>query len=99
MRHRMERDHKQARANIHLQIGRRLEDVERDLILGTLARCGGNRTWAADILGVSLERLRESLHRYQSASPAQPEPPRPRTLHEKRTEILERYDPGFRLPS
>ena len=44
--------------DIDPHIGRKLEDVERDLIMGTLARCGGNRTWASEILGISVRTLR-----------------------------------------
>ena len=36
--------------------GRTVADVERDLILDTLQHCLGNRTHAANILGISIRR-------------------------------------------
>jgi DNA-binding NtrC family response regulator len=41
-----------------------LEEMERRLILQTLDRVGGNRTRAADILGVSVRTIRNKLHHY-----------------------------------
>ena len=52
------------RRSLDAHVGRRLADVERDLVLETLARCGGNRTWAADILGLAPAELRERLLDY-----------------------------------
>ncbi len=48
-------------------VGRRMEDVERDLILETLGHCLGNRTRAAEILGISIRTLRNKLHEYRAA--------------------------------
>ena len=42
-------------------VGRSMEEVERALILGTLARCGGNRTSASAILGISVRTMRNKL--------------------------------------
>ncbi len=58
--------------DIEPHVGRRLDDVEKDLILGTLARCGGNRTWASDILGISVRTLRNKLQRYNDGKPRDP---------------------------
>ena len=58
--------------DIEPHVGRKLDDVEKDLILGTLARCGGNRTWAADILGISVRTLRNKLQRYNDGKPRDP---------------------------
>ena len=44
-----------------------MEDVERDLILETLGHCLGNRTRAAEILGISIRTLRNKLHEYRAA--------------------------------
>jgi two-component system, response regulator FlrC len=45
-------------------VGRTVADVERELILQTLKHCGGNRTHAANILGISIRTLRNKLHEY-----------------------------------
>jgi DNA-binding NtrC family response regulator len=42
-------------------VGRSIEEVERALILGTLSRCGGNRTSASAILGISVRTMRNKL--------------------------------------
>lgn len=46
-------------------VGRKMADVERDLILGTLSHCSGNRTHAAIILGISIRTLRNRLKQYR----------------------------------
>ena len=45
-------------------VGRTVADVERDLILDTLNHCLGNRTHAANILGISIRTLRNKLKLY-----------------------------------
>ncbi len=45
-------------------VGRTVADVERDLIIGTLQHCLGNRTHAANILGISIRTLRNKLKQY-----------------------------------
>ena len=45
-------------------VGRTVADVERDLILETLDHCLGNRTHAANILGISIRTLRNKLNQY-----------------------------------
>ncbi|MEO0613677.1 MAG: sigma-54 dependent transcriptional regulator [Pseudomonadota bacterium] len=45
-------------------VGRRVADVERDLIINTLDHCFGNRTHAANILGISIRTLRNKLKIY-----------------------------------
>lgn len=56
-------------------IGRRMEEVERDLILETLTHCLGNRTRAAEILGISIRTLRNKLQDYRAAGlPVTPAP-------------------------
>jgi two-component system, response regulator FlrC len=54
-------------------VGRTVADVERDLILETLRHCLGNRTHAANILGISIRTLRNKLNEY--ASDGVPVPP------------------------
>jgi len=56
-------------------VGRRMEDVERDLILETLGHCLGNRTRAAEILGISIRTLRNKLQDYRAAGLAVPPAP------------------------
>ena len=56
---------KQSRKRINnINLGRSLADVERELILETLVSCGGNRTYASDILGISVRTLRNKLVQY-----------------------------------
>jgi len=45
-------------------VGRTVADVERDLIIETLDHCLGNRTHAANILGISIRTLRNKLKQY-----------------------------------
>ena len=45
-------------------VGHTVAEVERDLILETLNHCLGNRTHAANILGISIRTLRNKLHQY-----------------------------------
>jgi len=54
-------------------VGRTVADVERDLILETLKHCLGNRTHAANILGISIRTLRNKLNEY--AADGIPVPP------------------------
>jgi DNA-binding NtrC family response regulator len=54
-------------------VGRTVADVERDLILETLKHCLGNRTHAANILGISIRTLRNKLNEY--AGDGMPIPP------------------------
>ena len=53
-------------------VGHTVADVERELILETLKRCHGNRTHAANILGISIRTLRNKLHDYADAGVAIP---------------------------
>ncbi len=55
-------------------VGRTVADVERDLILDTLDHCLGNRTHAANILGISIRTLRNKLREYTQAGLAVPQP-------------------------
>jgi DNA-binding NtrC family response regulator len=55
-------------------VGRRMEDVERDLILQTLSHTLGNRTHAAVILGISIRALRNKLKDYTQAGIRVPPP-------------------------
>jgi two-component system, response regulator FlrC len=47
-------------------VGRTVADVERALILETLKHCRGNRTHAANILGISVRTLRNKLTMYSA---------------------------------
>ncbi|MGN7438098.1 MAG: sigma-54-dependent transcriptional regulator [Alcanivorax sp.] len=50
---------------VESMIGRKISDVERDMILNTLDHCLGNRTHAANILGISIRTLRNKLNQYK----------------------------------
>ena len=55
-------------------VGRTVADVERDLILDTLDHVLGNRTHAANILGISIRTLRNKLNLYADEGLAIPAP-------------------------
>ena len=55
-------------------VGRKMEDVERDLILQTLSHTLGNRTHAAVILGISIRALRNKLRDYLQSGVVVPPP-------------------------
>ena len=45
-------------------VGLPVADVERDLILATLRQTEGNRTHAAQVLGISIRTMRNKLREY-----------------------------------
>lgn len=55
-------------------VGRTVADVERDLIIDTLGHCLGNRTRAANILGISIRTLRNKLKQYSDEGFSVPAP-------------------------
>jgi two-component system, response regulator FlrC len=55
-------------------VGRTVADVERDLIIETLKHCLGNRTHAANILGISIRTLRNKLNEYADDGVSIPPP-------------------------
>lgn len=55
-------------------VGKTVATVERELIIDTLSHCLGNRTHAANILGISIRTLRNKLNQYQSEGMAVPQP-------------------------
>ena len=55
-------------------VGRTVADVEQELIINTLRNCLGNRTHAANILGISIRTLRNKLKQYGDEGVAVPLP-------------------------
>lgn len=55
-------------------IGSTVGEIERELVLQTLARCDGNRTRAARVLGVSVRTLRNKIRQYSSDGIEMPGP-------------------------
>ena len=55
-------------------VGRTVAEVEQDLILDTLDHCLGNRTHAANILGISIRTLRNKLKQYSDDGADIPQP-------------------------
>jgi DNA-binding NtrC family response regulator len=51
---------------VSLLIGSTVEEVERVLVVQTLARCDGNRTRAARMLGLSVRTLRNKVRLYSA---------------------------------
>jgi DNA-binding NtrC family response regulator len=60
-------------------VGRRMEEVERDLIIHTLGHTLGNRTHAATILGISIRALRNKLRDYAAQGVPVPPPAMPQS--------------------
>ncbi len=48
-------------------VGKKVAEVEKELILHTLDHCLGNRTHAANILGISIRTLRNKLKEYSTS--------------------------------
>lgn len=55
-------------------VGKTVAEVERDLIIDTLSHCLGNRTHAANILGISIRTLRNKLKQYSDEGVPVPPP-------------------------
>jgi DNA-binding NtrC family response regulator len=55
-------------------VGQTVAAVEQQLIIDTLSHCLGNRTHAANILGISIRTLRNKLKEYAEAGVAVPAP-------------------------
>jgi two-component system, response regulator FlrC len=55
-------------------VGRKMQEVERDLIIETLGHTLGNRTHAATILGISIRALRNKLRDYTAQGVMVPPP-------------------------
>lgn len=58
-------------------VGRTVAEVEQELILDTLDQCLGNRTHAANILGISIRTLRNKLKLYSEQGVSIPAPNQP----------------------
>lgn len=58
-------------------VGLPVADVERDLILATLPETGGNRTHAANLLGIAIRTLRNKINSYTAEGYDVPDPPQP----------------------
>ncbi len=64
----------EATAEAKRLVGRTVADVEKVLILDTLEHCLGNRTHAANILGISIRTLRNKLKQYSEEGVPVPMP-------------------------
>ncbi len=58
---------------VALQLGSKLCDAQRSLIVATLERCGGNKTRAAEVLGISVKTLYNRLNEYRAGRAEQGE--------------------------
>jgi DNA-binding NtrC family response regulator len=52
---------------VPMLIGATVGEVERELVLQTLARCDGNRTRASRVLGLSVRTLRNKIRLYAAS--------------------------------
>jgi DNA-binding NtrC family response regulator len=57
--------------SMQIRLGSTLDEVERELITKTIEFTGGNKTRAAEVLGVSLKTLYNRLERYDRKEPAE----------------------------
>ena len=55
-------------------VGQTVAAMEQQLIIDTLQHCLGNRTHAANLLGISIRTLRNKLREYGDAGVAVPAP-------------------------
>ena len=62
-------------------VGQTVAEMEQALILDTLVHCLGNRTHAANILGISIRTLRNKLNAYAGLCAPIPAPPRRLSAH------------------
>jgi DNA-binding NtrC family response regulator len=58
---------------VHIRLGSTMGDVERELIIKTIEFTGGNKTRAAEVLGVTVKTLYNRLERYDRKEPAEAE--------------------------
>ena len=63
-----------AEATSRAFVGQTVAVVEPQLIIDTLSHCLGNRTHAANILGISIRTLRNKLKEYAEAGISVPAP-------------------------
>lgn len=59
-------------AGVRTLVGSRISEVERELILQTLDHCGGNRTSAASMLGISIRTMRNKLRAFVAEGMIEP---------------------------
>ena len=80
---------------LRIPVGTNLADVERWMIYATLKKCGGNKTRAAALLGVSLKTLYNRLNAYRAqgvvmdAGLPVDEPARVTGMHGELTEVAD----------
>ena len=58
-------------------VGHTVKEVERELIIHTLARHHGSRTISCGVLGISIRCIRNKIHEYEELGIAVPEPGEP----------------------
>ena len=59
-------------SSLELRLGMSLDEVERELIMRTIDYTGGNKSRAAETLGISLKTLYNRLERYQGKDAQEP---------------------------
>jgi len=69
-------------------VGSPLGDIERDLVLETLAYCHGNRTVSARLLGVSVRTLRNKITEYSAEGLSVPRHENPKNFREARAIVF-----------
>jgi DNA-binding NtrC family response regulator len=51
---------------VKFAVGMSFEDIEREMLLKTLARCGNNKSRAARVLGITSKTIYNRLMRYRA---------------------------------
>lgn len=54
-------------SSVEIPIGSTMEDAEKAMILATIAHCNGNRTKAAEVLGIGRKTLLRKLQDYEAS--------------------------------
>jgi DNA-binding NtrC family response regulator len=65
---------------LKLSLGMPLREVEKEYILGSLRKNGGNKARTAEVLGISEKTLYNKLNRYAADAKIRQEPPDPPLL-------------------
>ena len=72
-------------AIVRCLVGHTVDEVERELILASLDHHCGNRTYTANVLGISIRCLRNKINRYARLGVPVPAPGQPENKYPGQT--------------